>query len=69
MGLLKRSQTTEETYQATVVQPQQQAQAARTAQQVQASTRTGWRDRGTPEEQARIGYGPNHPKHPRNNPT
>lgn len=51
-----RTETTEEHHQRTTVTPQQEALAEQTATRVEASTRTGWRDRGTPEQQARIGY-------------
>lgn len=51
-----RTETTEERHQRTTVAPQQEALAAETAARVEQSTRRGWRDRGTPEQQARIGY-------------
>lgn len=63
--LRRRTETAEERHQRTVVEPQQQQRAAEVAQQVKDSTKTGWRDRGTPEEQARIGYDETHPRHPR----
>lgn len=63
--LRRRTETAEERHQRTVVEPQQQQRAAEIAQQVKDSTKTGWRDRGTPAEQARIGYDQTHPKHPR----
>jgi len=66
MSLFSRRETTEERYQRTSVEPQQAAQSARTAGQVREATHKSWRDRGTPEEKARIGYDATHPKHPRN---
>lgn len=50
------SETTEERHQRTTVAPQQEALAEETAERVERSTRRGWRDNGTPEQQARIGY-------------
>jgi hypothetical protein len=67
MGLFSRNrETAEEAYQRDTVQPRQEADATRTARIVATSTKTTWRDRATPAEQARIGYDAGHPKHPRN---
>lgn len=65
MPLFSRRETTEEAYQRTTVTPQQDQLAAEIAAKVEASTKSRWRDRATPEQQARIGYDRTHPKHPR----